>query len=260
MAQESTPPGPILRDKVVLVLGASRGIGAAAVDEFARQGARLVIAARSADAIQALAERHKAAGRQVEPFQVDMSDPAQVQAMTDFTLERFGRLDGAFNNAAINTARGKLGEISLEAYDAVVNTNLRGLFVAMQAQINAMLKSGGGAIVNTSSAGGAVGFPNMSPYVASKHALNGLTKAAALDYAQANIRVNAVAPGAVLTEMMLQGTGNSPEGLARIRATTPVGRIAEPAEVARVAAFLLSDAASFITGAILPVDGGYTVP
>lgn len=257
---DMSPPGPLLTDKACLVIGASRGIGAAGAAAFVRHGAKVVIASRDMTRLTALAQQLGGDSGRVTPFQLDVDDPAAIEAAVDFTVQRYGRLDVAFNNAAQNEPRVKLGELSLAEFDAMIATNLRAVFVAMRAEINAMLKSGGGSIINTSSSAAFVGFPHMAGYVASKHGVMGLTKTAALDYAKQNIRVNAVAPGATLTEMLLAGSGATPEGRARVAAFTPMNRIADPSEIAAAVAWLASDQASFVTGVTLPVDGGYILP
>jgi len=251
----------ILQDKACLIIGASQGIGAAVVEEFLSQGARLVIAARNLEKMEALAKPFQDKGHEVHAIRMDISDPAQVVAGVDFTVETLGRLDAAVNNAAVQSpVYLPFGEIELEEFDRIVDTNLRGTFVAMKAQINAMLESGGGSIVNISSLGGFIGFPRMGGYVASKHGILGLTKVAALDYAKQNIRVNSVAPGAVMTEMIAKGTASTPEGKALIESKVPAGRIGAPAEIAKAAAWLASDGASYVTGITMPVDGGYSIP
>ncbi|MFA5631274.1 MAG: SDR family oxidoreductase [Porticoccaceae bacterium] len=251
----------ILQDKACLIIGASQGIGAAVVEEFINQGARLVIAARNLEKMEALARPYRDKGNDIHAVRMDISDPQQVVAGVDFTLEKLGRLDVAVNNAAVQSpVYLPFGDIELEEFDRIVDTNLRGTFVAMKAQINAMLKSGGGSIVNISSLGGFIGFPRMGSYVASKHGIVGLTKVAALDYAKQNIRVNTVAPGAVMTEMIAKGTASTPEGKALIESKVPAGRIGAPLEIAKAAAWLASDAASYVTGITMPVDGGYSIP
>lgn len=253
-------PGPLLPDKVCLVIGASRGIGAAGAAQFVQHGAKVVIASRDIARLNELAQTLRGDTDRVAAFQLDVDDPGAIEAAVDFTVRRYGRLDVAFNNAASNAPRKKLGDLSIEEFDATIRTNLRAVFVAMRAEINAMLKTGGGSIVNTASSASYVGFANMTGYVASKHGVMGLTKTAALDYAKQNIRVNAVAPGATLTEMLLAGSGATEEGRARVAAFTPMNRIADPSEIAAAVTWLASDQASFVTGVTLPVDGGYILP
>lgn len=250
----------MLQGKAGVIIGASRGIGAAAARAFAANGARTVIASRDMAALTALEAEMRAMGAEALAFPCDVTDVAAVEATVAFAEKSFGRLDIAFNNAAANPIRAQFAEHSLEDYDAVMATNLRSVFVAMRAEIRAMLRSGGGAIVNTTSAAGIVAMPNMAAYNASKHGVVGLTKAAALDHGKDRIRVNAIAPGAVLTDMLRAGSGGSEEALGRIAQALPIGRISTPEEQAASAVWLLSDASSYVTGVTLPVDGGYVVP
>jgi A-factor type gamma-butyrolactone 1'-reductase (1S-forming) len=250
----------LLAGKAALIIGASRGIGAATAAAFAANGARVVLAARGVEAMEALARTLRDSGADIRVVRTDVTDAASIRDAVGFTVECFGRLDIAFNNAAINSTRAKFADLSEDDFDAAIATNLRSVFVAMKHEIQAMLASGGGSIVNTSSAAGLVAFPAMAGYVASKHGVVGLTRTAALDYAAQRLRVNAIAPGAVLTEMLLAGTGATVEGRARIEAVTPMKRIAAPAEVAEAVVWLASERASYVTGAVVPVDGGYVLP
>jgi A-factor type gamma-butyrolactone 1'-reductase (1S-forming) len=249
-----------LEGRAALILGASRGIGAATAAALSAQGARVVLAARSVEPMEQTAARLRARGGEVRVIRVDVTEGAAIAAAVELCTREFGRLDIAVNNAAANNVRVALHDISDDMFDAVLATNLRGVFLAMKYEIRAMLAAGGGSIINTASAASLVAFPNMGAYVASKHAVAGITKAAALEYAAQHIRVNAVAPGAVLTEMLLAGSASTPEGRARVEALTPMRRIADPEEVAAAIAWLASDDASYVTGALLPVDGGYTLP
>ncbi len=244
-----------LQDKTAIVIGASRGIGAATARLFAANGARVALVARDVAAMEALAAPLRATGAEVLVHRADAEEEGAITAAVEAATRHFGRLDIAFNNLGINPYYHKLAALSDAAFDRVINVNLRAVFQAMRAEITAMLAAGGGAIVNTCSAGGLVGFASMAAYVASKHGVAGLTRAAALDYAQQNIRVNAVAPGAVMTAML--SSASTPEGRARIEAATPTGRIAAPAEIAEAVLWLVSDAASYVTGTVMPVDGGY---
>jgi NAD(P)-dependent dehydrogenase (short-subunit alcohol dehydrogenase family) len=175
-------------------------------------------------------------------------------------LRQFGRLDIAFNNGGISQQRAPMLDVSDAVFDNAMNTNVRGFFIAMKHEIRAMLKTGGGSIVNTGSITSTVAMANMSAYVSSKHALAGLTKSAAIDYAAQNIRVNMVAPGPVDTLMTQQGALATEEGRKLIASLTPMRRIAAPEEIAEVVLWLASAKAGFVTGAILPADGGYTLP
>jgi len=249
-----------LEGRAALIFGASRGIGAAAAQALVAQGARVVIAARSVERLEELAGRLCSAGGEVRVVAADVTSAASVRQAVARCVADFGRLDIAVNNAAANNVRVALHEIDEALFDHLLATNLRGVFLAMKYEIRAMLESGGGSIINTASIASMVAFPMMCGYVASKHAVAGLTKAAALEYAGRNIRVNAVAPGAVLTEMLLAGSASTPEGKARVEQATPMRRIAAPEEIAAAIVWLASDEASFVTGVTLPVDGGYVLP
>ena len=249
-----------LEGRAALVIGASRGIGEATVAALVEEGARVVLAARSVDRMQASADRLRAAGADVRVFRTDVTDPATIAGAVDHCVAEFGRLDIAVNNAAANNVRMAMHDITEEMFDALLAANLRGTFVAMKHEVRAMLTTGGGSIINTASAASIVAFPGMAAYVASKHGVSGLTKVAAVEYAAQRIRVNAVAPGAVLTEMLLKGSAATPEGRARVEAATPMHRVADPTEIAAAIVWLASDDSSFVTGVTLPVDGGYTLP
>ncbi len=252
--------GRMLDGKTALIIGASRGIGAAIAEACVANGARVVLAARGVDEMQALAARFRAAGGQAHVVATDMMDPAALQHAVDETLRVFGRLDIAVNNAGVSQIRVDFHELTMEAFDRTLNTNLRALLTAMQCQIKAMLNSGGGSIVNIASITSVVGVPNMAAYCASRHAMLGMTKSAALDYAQRNIRINAVAPGPTMTAQLKAGGAATPEGAERMRVCIPMGRFGEPHEIAGAVVFLSSPAASFMTGVYLPVDGGYILP
>jgi NAD(P)-dependent dehydrogenase (short-subunit alcohol dehydrogenase family) len=248
-----------LAGKTVLIIGASRGIGAATALAFARHDAQLVLASRDLEGLKAVVETLPA-GTQARVIRTDITLAGDIARSVEFTVEQFGRLDIAFNNAGVSPKRTPLAELSDEAFDDALNTNVRGVFIAMKHQIRAMLKTGGGSIVNTGSISSMVALPQMAAYCTSKHALAGLTKAAALDYAAHNVRVNLVAPGPVDTRMFQSGAGATGEGRERIASSTPMRRISRPEEIAEAVLWIASPAASYITGAILPVDGGYTLP
>lgn len=248
-----------LDGKASIIIGASRGIGAATAAAFVENGARVMLVARSVEPMEQIAQRLRERGGDVRVIRADAQDPASVRRAVEFTVESFGRLDVAVNNAAINSYRAPFIELADEAFDHLVSVNLKAVFVAMKHEIRAMLGTGGGSIVNVSSAAALVAMPGMAGYVATKHGVAGLTKAAALEYARSSIRVNSVAPGAVMTEMALSGSLATEAGRLRVQAATPMGRIGSPEELARTIVWLCSDDASFITGAIVPVDGGYTL-
>ncbi|HEV2218045.1 MAG TPA: glucose 1-dehydrogenase [Candidatus Dormibacteraeota bacterium] len=233
-----------IENKVVIVTGASRGIGAAGARAFAAAGARVVLAARDDAALNEVAKA--IGGALVVP--TDISDTDSVRALVDRTVKEFGRLDAAFNNAGANYALRPVAEIPDEEFDQTLAVNLRGTFLSMKYEIVAMLASGGGAIVNMASTAGLGSAPGLASYVAAKHGVVGLTKAAANDYADKGIRINALAPGPIFTDPRMD-----PQQVGR---WVPMQRMGRPEEVASVAVWLCSDDASYITGAILPVDGG----
>ncbi|HEX8035473.1 MAG TPA: SDR family NAD(P)-dependent oxidoreductase [Ktedonobacterales bacterium] len=247
------PSYPALAGKVAIVTGASRGIGAAAARAFAQAGARVALAARDEQALEAVASEIRLVGGQALVAPTDTGDPAAVAHLVDATLEAYGRLDVAFNNAGEGHMPTPLADIAVDDFDRAVRVNLRGIFLAMKYEIPAMLASGGGAIVNMSSTAGLTGVPGIAGYVASKHGIVGLTKTAAQDYAQRNIRVNAVAPGPIRTYRLQNVTG---EMLEQVVGPVPMHRLGEPEEVAAVAVWLCSEQASYVTGATIPVDGG----
>lgn len=240
-----------------MVVGASVGIGRAACERFAAEGAIVVVTSRSSARCDEIAAAIEARGGTALSVPVDVAEEGAVAAAVERTTAAFGRLDGAFNNAGVQSVPRPAAEHTVAEWDRVFAVNVRGTWLAMRAQIPAILASGGGAIVNTTSVGGIVGSAGIAPYVASKHAVVGLTKASAIDYARRGIRINALAPGAVRTAMLTDWLGD--EELASMAQETPQGRIGEPEEIAGAAAWLLSDDASFATGTTLTLDGGYTI-
>ncbi|WP_234538471.1 SDR family NAD(P)-dependent oxidoreductase [Streptomyces shenzhenensis] len=250
--------GAALAGRVVLITGASSGIGAAAARVFARQGATVVLAARREDKLRELAGELRARGTEANYRTLDVRDTEEVRRTVEFTVGRYGRLDAAFNNAGVALAKTPMHLIDDTDYDRVTETNVRGVWNCLRHEIAAMLANGGGSIVNTSSVGGLVASSTAAPYIASKHAVIGLTKAAAVEYAPHHIRVNAIAPGLTRSEMIDDWFARSPENEARAYRSAPQARAADPEEVAEAAAWLCSDKASFVTGATLTVDGGRT--
>jgi NAD(P)-dependent dehydrogenase (short-subunit alcohol dehydrogenase family) len=242
-----------MRGKVALVAGASRGIGAATAEAFAAAGAAVVLSARDAGALAAVVTRIEADGGRAIAVPADVADAESAENLAGAALRGFGRLDAAFNNATDGPRPAPLAEIDPAEFDRGIATNVRGTFLGMKFQVPAMLRSGGGAIVNMASIAGVNGTANLAAYVAGKAGIIGLTKVAALDYADQGIRVNVVAPGPILTHH-LEAAGPEAQRLAGL--STPMRRTGTAAEVAQAVLWLCSPQSSFITGIVLPVDGG----
>jgi NAD(P)-dependent dehydrogenase (short-subunit alcohol dehydrogenase family) len=247
----------ILQDKVALVTGGTSGIGRATAIAYAQQQAKVVVVGRRTDEGEETVQLIKEAGGEAIFVQADVTKEADVQAMVDKTVGVFGRLDIAFNNAGTVGENPSLIEQTEAEYERMMNVNVKGIWLSMKYEIAQMLKQGSGSIVNTASANGVVALPSVPLYTASKHAVVGLTKAAALQYAKAGIRINVVAPAAIETDMFEAATGGQDEAKAYITGLHPIGRIGTPLEVANAVLFLSSDLASFVTGETLMVDGGY---
>lgn len=248
----------MLDGKVIIITGAGSGIGRDAAHMMAAAGARLILADMNADAGKAVEADIAARGGQARFLATDIAREADCKALADAALADHGRLDGAFNNAAIAQLSIPLHDLPADVWQRNIDVTLTGTFFCMKYQIRAMLANGGGAIVNTSSAAGVAAFPLAPEYCSAKHGVVGLTRNAALDYGGKGIRVNAILPGAVRTPMLMKAMGENAGMEAYLKTIHPLGRYAEPNEVAAAAMWLLSDQASFITGAAIPVDGGYT--
>jgi NAD(P)-dependent dehydrogenase (short-subunit alcohol dehydrogenase family) len=245
-----------MKDKVALVTGASSGIGRATALTFAREGAKVVVADMNVIGGQETVQLVKAAGGDAFFVETDVSQAASVEAMVSKTVETYGRLDYAHNNAGVEGVLSRTAEHTEEDWDPVIRINLKGVWLCMKYEIPQMLQQGAGAIVNTASGAGLIGVKRMSAYVASKHGVVGLTKTAALEYAKAGIRVNAVCPGVIQTPMVARVSGNRPDVLDKMIAAEPIGRSGQPEEIAEAVVWLCSDAASFVTGHAMAVDGG----
>jgi len=245
--------------KVAFVTGAGGGIGRATALAFAREGACVVVADISEQNLRETARLIEGLSGRALAVRCDVTRVEDVKSALERTIETFGRLDVAFNNAGSEQPITATADLTEEEWDRIVGINLRGVFLCMKYEIPLLLKQGGGAIVNTSSGAGVKGFKGQAAYAAAKHGVIGLTKSAALDYAQSNIRINAVCPGIIATPMMQRFTGGTPEGEQRVIAQEPVGRMGMPEEIAAAVVWLCSEPAAFVIGHAMVIDGGQTV-
>jgi len=251
-------PG-ILQDKVVIVTGAAGGIGQAASFVLAQAGARVVLSDIAEESLRATVETIRAGGGTALSVKADLSNEEDIRKLVEAAVSTFGRLDGAFNNAGLEQCARPLHELTTQQWERAIKVDLTSVFWCLKYQVIAMLGSGGGSIVNTASSLGQVAIRNASEYIAAKHGVIGLTRAAAAEYSSQGIRVNAVLPGITKTPMIARLI-EDPQFAAffeKLKERHPIGRFAEPAEIGEAVKWLLSDAASFVNGAAVPVDGGY---
>lgn len=243
--------------KVALITGGATGIGKATALILAKKGVKVVITGRREAVGQRAAEEIRAQGGDVHFFAADVDKEVDVRRTIEFVLAKYERLDLAVNNAGVSNETSSVGDAEPAKFQAMLQTNVMGLFLCMKAEIEQMLKGGGGSIVNLASIAGLNGIPYAGPYAATKHAVVGLTKSGALDYATRNIRINAVAPGAILTDIIIQQLGFGQYDEASVKAMHPMQRMGKPEEIANGIVWLLSDEASFVTGHVLNIDGGF---
>lgn len=255
----------MLKDKVALVTGGTSGIGRATAIALGAVGAKVVFSGRRDAERETTSVMIRETGSECLFVRSDVSSETEVKALIEKTVATYGRLDFAFNNAGVGTVPKPLHEQSVEDFDSMMATNLRGVFFCMKYEIQQMLTQGAGVIINNSSIAGSIGIPGMGPYTASKHAVMGLTRSAALDYAKQGIRINAVNPGyirgtEIVTPKSLQEMGMTLEQFdSMVSSSVPMGHRGQPEEIAATVVFLCSDAASYITGQPLAIDGGLTV-
>ncbi|MGJ9419449.1 SDR family oxidoreductase [Massilia sp. CMS3.1] len=256
--QEQQYAGSSFAGKVVLVTGAASGIGRAVALAFGRAGAAVVVADIAVDGGHSTAAMIVENGGKALFVAVNVTRALEVESMVDKTVHHYGRLDCAVNCAGVFEEGARLAETEEAIYDRIMDVNVKGVWLSMKYQLRQMERQGSGAIVNLSSAFGAVGVSGQAVYAASKHALAGLTRSAAIEYAKEGIRVNALCPGAVRTPMLARALGREPALEKKLRAAHPMGRFAEPAEIANAVLWLCSGQSSFVTGHELSVDGGFT--
>ena len=251
------PSSPLLEGKTVLVTGASSGIGRATAEVLAKHGANVAIAARRIDLCREVVEEIQQNGGSAIAVQADVTDASDVRNMVEGTVSEFGKIDGAFNNAGVLLDSGRIHEMDDEVFQRSWEVNVLGVWLCMKAELEAMIEQGhGGSIVNDSSRNGLRADIKRPAYTATKHAVSGLTKAAALDYARMNIRVNGICPGPIDTDMMRSIDRGDVDMRRRIESAVPLARYGQPEEVGELVAWLLSDRASYLTGQMVGIDGG----
>ena len=250
---------PSFENKVALVTGAGSGLGLATAKAFAEAGASVVLADANEAAVHSAAAELSARGHKALAIQCDVADDAEVEAMVEKTLAAFGRLDAAYNNAGVQNVIAEAADATRDDFDRVMSINLRGVWSCMKFELRQMLRQESGAIVNCSSIGGLVGGARRGTYQASKHAVLGLTKSAALDYAARGIRINAICPGIIHTPMLDRMMTTQTDALNAMLKDVPIGRLGRPEEIASAVLWLCSPGASFVVGHALTADGGYTV-
>lgn len=245
--------------KVAFITGAGTGIGRSAALAFAREGANIAVVGRAQDELDESVRLIEQEGGRAVAIMCDVTKSDEVKAAVQRTVEAFGRLDIAFNNAGVEQPTKPLVEVTEDDWNLLLDVNLRGVFLCMKHQLPQMMKQGGGVIVNTGSGASVMGIAGQTAYCAAKFGLIGLTKAAALDYASSNIRVNAICPGYVDTPMMGRFTGGTPEGRQSVIDNVPAGRPASPEEIAGTVVWMCSDAAAYLIGHAMVIDGGQTI-
>lgn len=248
----------LLQGKSGLVTAAGAGIGRASAISLAKAGAKVMVSDISVRSGQETVKIIKENGGQAQFFKCDVSDEEQVKALVDETVSIFGKLDFAHNNAGINAGQVKIGEMDSKDWDKTLKVTLYGTFYSIKHEVNAMIKTGGGSIINSASAAGIEGSPNMAPYTASKHAIVGLTKSVALEYGKQGIRINSIAPGATFTPAIERWAEDHPEQYKGTLESIPSGEMATAEDQGNVVMFLCSDLAKNINGVTMPIDGGYT--
>ncbi len=251
--------GKLLEGKVALITGGGSGIGRAAAVLFSNEGATVIVANRKAENGHETVRMIKEAGGEATYIQTDVSKKKDIETLLSAIVQKYGRLDCAFNNGGIDGKPAPIVDCEEEDWDEIININMKGTFLLMKYEIRQMLKQGHGSIVNMSSICGVVARPNRCAYTASRHGIVGLTKTAALEYSSRGIRINAVSPGSIRTDIFYRSTKGNPEKEKMYAQVHPIGRIGEPEEVAHAALWLCSDASSFVAGHSLFVDGGFTI-